>query len=115
MSQCTVSLQWVYNDEKDSDYAELKDIIETFREHPKNALGIGWTGTNMGKKKGGNNGAWNSQWQLEKTRDLDTITNGGRIYCLRASTSTVDGIFVNSARNPPLAYNPEHPLRFTSM
>ena len=97
----------------DQDWGELSKTLNSFSGHNKNVLGIAWTGTITGGKKGGKSCAWSAQKHLKDSND-HMVTYGGRIYCVRAKKAFTDGFFIDISRSPPDGYNPQNPFRLAN-
>ena len=107
------ALAFELNNDDDHDWGEMKNTINSFKDHGKNQIGVAWTGTITGSKKGGKHGAWSAQHQLSNSKD-NIVTVGGRVYCIRASKAVVDGIFINISTQPPNNYNPTRPFQIAN-
>ena len=99
----------------DGDYQLMKHTIDVFGSHKKNQIGIGFTGTNTGEKKGGKQGAWQCQHELHENPSYSMATYGGRVYCFKCSHARMDGLFVNTATVPLGNYNPESPFKLNNL
>ena len=105
------ALAFEVSEDKDNDYGELKAVINAFKDHGKNQIGVGWTGLITGPKCGKKHGAWAAQKILAEDPKCDIVTVGGRVFCIRCSRATVDGAFIKIATQPPAGYNPSKPFQ----
>ena len=103
------ALAWELSNDDDQNWGEMKKTLDVFKSHGKNQIGIGWTGTITGVKKGGKNASWSAQLHLHKSKDA-VVTCGGRVYCIRANKAVVDGIFINTGYPAPTKYNTQQPF-----
>ena len=100
-------------DNSDQEWGDMKATLNAFKSHSKNQIGVGWTGTVQGGKKGGKNGVWNAQHHLHSTKD-NIVTYGGRVYLIRATKAHIDGFFIKIAQPAPHNYNPTKPFQIAN-
>jgi len=104
------ALGFELHEDADTDWGEMKTVINLFKDHGKNQLGVAWTGTVTGTKCGRKHGAWNAQNVLATTKH-NIVTAGGRVYCIRANKAMVDGAFIKISTQPPNDYDPTKPFQ----
>jgi len=98
------------SDDRDNNWGELKSVINSFKHHGKNQIGVGWTGLITGPKCGKKHGAWAAQ-KILSTSHHDIVTIGSKVFCLRCTRATVDGALIKIATQPPTGYNPTKPFQ----
>jgi len=104
------ALAFEVSDDRDNNWGELKSVINSFKHHGKNQIGVGWTGLITGPKCGKKHGAWAAQ-KILSTSHHDIVTIGSKVFCLRCTRATVDGALIKIATQPPTGYNPTKPFQ----